>query len=106
MTSTREAVEFEVDLPDEASQPTYMRDTVAMVRAGLAGGVSPGFRIPPRNVVPEAEFEEREPGGPSMVRVIRQAVLYELSIVTRPALLGNLPGRAGRKASTCRTMRH
>ena len=86
ITSTREAVEFEVDLPDEADQPSYMRDTVAMVRAGLAGGVSPGFRVPPASVVPGAETFEPEPGNPGVqVRVINAAVLHELSIVTRPA---------------------
>ena len=86
ITSTREAVEFSVDLPPEADQPTYMRDAVAMVRAGLAGGVSPGFRVPPASAVADAEGLEPEPGNPAVqVRVIRQAVLAELSIVTRPA---------------------
>ena len=81
-----DAVRFEVDLPDVADQPSHMRDAVAMVRSGLAGGISPGFRVPPRNVVPEAETLEPEPGNPGVdIRVIRQAVLYELSIVTRPA---------------------
>ncbi len=81
-----DALRFEIDLPDVADQPTHMRDAVAMVRSGLAGGISPGFRVPPRNVVPDAETLEAEPGNPGVsIRVIRQAVLYELSIVTRPA---------------------
>ena len=84
--STREAVEFEIDLPDESNQPTYMRDTVAMVRAGLIGGISPGFRVPPKSVVPNGERLEPEPGNEAVqVRVIENAVLSELSIVTRPA---------------------
>ena len=84
--STKEAVEFEVDLPAEADQPSYMRDTVRMIRAGLAGGVSPGFRVPPATAVKNAETFEPEPGNPAVrVRVINQAVLHELSIVTRPA---------------------
>ena len=63
-----------------------MGDTVRMVRAGLAGGVSPGFRVPPASAVADAEGLEPEPGNPGVqVRVIRQAVLHELSIVTRPA---------------------
>ena len=83
--STREAVEFEIELPDESNQPSYMRDTVAMVRAGLIGGISPGFRVPPRAVVPNGERLEPEPGNEAVqVRVIENAVLYELSIVTRP----------------------
>ena len=84
--STREAVEFEIDLPVEGDQPSYMRDTVAMVRAGLIGGISPGFRVPPRAVVPDGERLEPEPGNEAIqVRVIENAVLSELSIVTRPA---------------------
>ena len=84
--STKEAVEFEVDLPPENGQPGYMRDAVRMIRAGLAGGVSPGFRVPPKRTVPDAETFEPEPGNPGVqVRVINQAVLHEISIVTRPA---------------------
>ena len=42
--------------------------------------------MPPSNVVPGAEIDIPEPGNPSVsIRVIRQAVLYELSIVSRPA---------------------
>ena len=86
VTSTREAVVFEIDLPDVADQPGYMKDTIAMIRGGLIGGISPGFRVPPRAVVPNGERLEGEPGNPAVqVRVIENAVLYELSIVTRPA---------------------
>ena len=86
VTSTREAVDFEVDLPDESDMPTWMLDTVKAVRTGRAGGISPGFRVPPATVVANAEGLEPEPGNPAVqVRVIRQAVLHELSIVTRPA---------------------
>ena len=86
ITSDADAVAFEVDLPDESDMPSYMLDMVRQIRAGLAGGVSPGFRVPPRDVVPNAEGLEPEPGNPGVqVRVIRQAVLSEISIVTRPA---------------------
>ena len=85
VTSTREALEFEIELPDESNQPSYMRDTVAMIRSGLIGGISPGFRVPPRAVVPNGERLEAEPGNAAVqVRVIENAILYELSIVTRP----------------------
>ena len=47
VTSTREALSFEVELPAEADQPSYMRDTVAMVRAGLIGGISPASECRP-----------------------------------------------------------
>ena len=86
IASTDEAVSFEVDLPAEADQPSWMADTVRMVKAGLAGGVSPGFRVPPASAVANAEAFEPEPGNPAVqVRVINAAVLHELSIVTRPA---------------------
>ena len=86
LADTDEALEFEAMLPEEARQPVYMRDTVNMIRAGLVGGLSPGFRVPPRGTVPGAETIEPEPGNPDVaIRVINAAVLYELSLVTRPA---------------------
>lgn len=84
--STREAVEFDVDLPDPEDMPSYMADVVKEIKTKRVGGISPGFMVPPRNVVANAERLEPEPGNPDVqVRVIRQAVLVELSIVTRPA---------------------
>lgn len=81
-----DALRFEVDLPSENDMPTWMADTVRSIRAGLAGGISPGFRIPPKNVVPDAEELVDEPGNPGVqIRVIKQAVLHEMSIVTRPS---------------------
>ena len=86
VTSTNEALEFEVDLPDEADMPSYMLDAVKEVRTGRAGGISPGFKVPPRNVVANAETIEPEPGNPGVdVRVVNQAVLYEVSVVSRPS---------------------
>ena len=61
ITSTREAVQFEVDLPPDAAQPTYMQDAVKQVRANLAGGISPGFRVPLASAVANAETFEPEP---------------------------------------------
>ena len=81
-----DAVHFEVDLPDEDRQPSWIRDAVLAVEAGLSVGVSPGFKVPPANVVPNAEELIPEAGNPGVsIRVIKQAVLIELSIVTRPA---------------------
>ena len=63
-----------------------MRDTVLAVESGLVGGISPGFVVPPRSRVPNAERLTPEPGNPSvLIREINDAVLYELSLVTRPA---------------------
>ena len=81
-----DGLEFVAELPAEDEQPTYMQDLLNTMRAGLVGGISPGFRVPPSNVVPGAETLDPEPGNPAvMVRTIHQAVLFELSLVTRPA---------------------
>ena len=81
-----DGLRFEADLPIEAEQPSWMRDSVLAMEAGLVGGISPGFRVPPVSAVPNAEELIPEPGNPGVqIRVIRQAVLYELSLVTRPA---------------------
>ena len=56
------------------------------LQGGLVGGISPGFSVPPASAVPNAEELIPEPGNPGVqIRVIRQAVLFELSLVTRPA---------------------
>ena len=58
-----------------------------MLGAGLIAGISPGFRIPPERTVPNAEevFEEDPAEGDALVRQINDAILFELSLVTRPA---------------------
>ena len=73
--------------PNRTINRRSWQDTVRMIRAGLVGGISPGFRVPPRDVVPDAETIEPEAGQPwrGRIRVINQAVLFELSLVTRPA---------------------
>ena len=59
----------------------YVADLVAGVRAGLVPGVSPGFRV--ARSFPKAEQIERR--GNVILRTIREAILEEISIVTRPA---------------------
>jgi len=81
-----DAVKFRATLPDDAEQPSWMRDALLSVRAGLMSGVSPGFMVPPRDVVPNAQRLVPEPGNESvMIRGIAEAVLLEMSLVTRPA---------------------
>ena len=81
-----DGLRFEADLPEAAAQPSWMRDTVLALQGGLVGGISPGFSVPPPAAVGNAEELIPEPGNPGVqIRVIRQAVLYELSLVTRPA---------------------
>ena len=79
------ALHFETVLPDPELRPSWMVDTVKAIRSDLAGGLSPGFRIPPKDVVAEAERLIAEPGNPAvLIRHIVEANLFEMSVVTRP----------------------
>ena len=81
---SRDALRFEANLPEDP--PSWVTDTLKAVDAGLIRGVSPGFRVPPASAVANAEELVDEPGNPGVqIRQINQAVLYELSLVTRPA---------------------
>ena len=85
VTSNKDYLDFEVDLPAFEDMPTYFQDVVKEVRTGRAGGVSPGFRTPPKSAVPNAETFIPEVGNPDvLIRVIHEAVMPEISIVTRP----------------------
>ena len=83
---TPAGVNFVAHLPPLDDQPTYMVDAVKQIRGGLLPALSPGFRVPPLSVVPGAETLIPEPGNPSVaIRLIRQAVLGEFSLVARAA---------------------
>ena len=86
LNDTAEYLEFIATIPEGAERATHVADALAMLGAGLVKGVSPGFRVPPKNVVPDAETLVPEPGNPGvMIRKLSALVLYELSLVTRPA---------------------
>jgi hypothetical protein len=53
-------------------------DALALVEAGLATGLSPGFRVLDGG-------DEVRRDGEGLLRVVKRAELLELSIVTRPA---------------------
>jgi HK97 family phage prohead protease len=88
---TSTALLFDATITPEIAATSYGKDILAMIAAGLAVGLSPGFRIPPKRAVPVAERIEEEEHDPAngkhraIIRTILQALLYELSIVTRPA---------------------
>ena len=95
VTSTNESLDFEVDLPDELDMPTYMADVVKEVRTQRAGGISPGFYMPPKDVVAGAEELIPEVNNPGvMIRFIHTAIMPELSIVTRPVYPSTVDIRA------------
>jgi len=96
LRDTAEALTFAAVIPRAIAETSYGSDVLAQIGAGLAFGISPGFRIPPERAVAEPEFLEEEPddgsldenGDPrrgAIIRRVREALLYELSIVTRPA---------------------
>ena len=80
---TPAAVEFEATLPSASLTPSWVTDAERAILNGTMVGLSPGFRIPPRSAVPDAESLVPEPGNPSVkIRQIRQAMLREFSVVT------------------------
>jgi hypothetical protein len=91
-----DALTFEARILPSVLETVHGRDALALLTAGLAVGLSPGFRLPPERAVEDAEEIEREPangepdenGDPqqgAIIRTVKAALLYELSIVTRPA---------------------
>lgn len=82
-----DAVIFEATITPEMQEVSWVRDVLAAMAAGLIVGLSPGFRIPPERAVKEAErVEEEDPKlGMALIRTILAALLYEVSLVTRPA---------------------
>ena len=93
LRDTGSAVEIEATITATILRAQYAQDAIAQIDSGLATGISPGFRLPPERVMPrtEAETIEQEEPDPAnhlhgaIVRRVRSALLYEFSIVTRPA---------------------
>lgn len=85
------ALTFEATITEEMQEVSYVRDILVSIRAGLTLGISPGFRLPPKRAVPEPEKIEDEGHDPengahnAIIRTVMAALLYEVSIVTRPA---------------------
>ena len=78
-----DAVRFTATLP--ADPPSWVTDAEKAIRAGTMTGLSPGFRVPPRTAVMNAEELLPEPGNPDVqIRQVNAAVLREFSLVTAP----------------------
>jgi len=78
---------FEAILTPDIQRTSWAADFIASYSAGLVGGISPGFRVAPPEVVdlPEETVEEDPEEGDALIRTIFAAILFELSMVTRPA---------------------
>ncbi|WP_111431021.1 HK97 family phage prohead protease [Rhodobacteraceae bacterium DSL-40] len=89
LEDTPEALKFEAIILPPVQRTTFWMNFWAGFQAGLIVGLSPGFRLPPERAVPaeEAEqIEEEDPEeGDALIRTIFQALLFEISLVTRPA---------------------
>ncbi len=87
LEDTPAALVFNANIAAEIMDVSYVRDALSALSAGLIVGISPGFRIPPQQTVPNAEsVEEEDPSeGRAMIRTIHEAILFELSLVARPA---------------------
>lgn len=87
LSDTSAALNFEAILTPEILRSTWAQDFIAAFEAGLIGGISPGFRVAPPEVVakPEETTEENAAEGHALIRTIFAAILFELSMVTRPA---------------------
>ena len=93
LTDSDAALSFEATILPAIAETSHGRDALAMIAAGLAVGLSPGFRMPPARAVPpeQAETITEEPMRPergehgALIRTIFAALLFELSVVTRAA---------------------
>ena len=86
---------------DRLPDTSYVRDFRAQQEAGAAVfGVSPMFRIPPSDVVPDAlsYAPEAAAEGGAIVETVNEAVLTALAIVTRaPRGNAGVVGGQGRR---------
>ena len=91
LIDSEDALTFDATISPQIADTSYGADVLKQIESGLAVGISPGFRIPPKRAVAVAEKLTDEGYDPArgmhnaVIRTIFEALLYELSIVTRPA---------------------
>jgi uncharacterized protein len=91
LVDSEDALTFTATITEEMQEVSYVKDILAGIAAGLTLGISPGFRLPPNRAVPEPEKIEDEGMDPencahnAIIRTVLSALLYEISVVTRPA---------------------
>ena len=80
-----DAVELVAELPDDDQMPSWVRDAVLAVKGKQLRGISPGFQV----AKGREHLEREDPAaGDAMIRVIDDAVVFEYSLVARPAYAG------------------
>ena len=67
LQDTDDALTFTARVDPALEDVSHVRDALALLAAGLVTGASPGFRVPPKDVVPGAERLDPEPGNPSVL---------------------------------------
>ncbi len=91
LEDTDKYLAFRAQMNRAVAESTHGRDAIALLESGLSTGISPGFRLPPARRVPDAEtitdegMDAAKGAFNAIIRTIKEALLYELSIVTRPA---------------------
>ncbi len=91
LTDTAEALTFDATISAEVMDTSYASDILALIKAEIVHGISPGFRLPPKRAVEvaeELEDEELDPANGKYRAIIRRvldALLFEISVVTVPA---------------------
>ncbi|WBU53335.1 HK97 family phage prohead protease [Paracoccus sp. SCSIO 75233] len=81
---TPEALLFEAELTLEIQRTSWVQDFLAAFAAGLITGLSPGFRVAPIEGAEETTEEDPAEGN-ALIRLLLAVVLFEFSLVTRPA---------------------
>lgn len=88
---TAEALNFDAEITEAIADTSYGSDILKQIDSGLSVGISPGFRLPPPRAVANPEVYTDEGHDPARgmhnarIRTILAAILFELSVVTRPA---------------------
>ncbi|WP_228929737.1 HK97 family phage prohead protease [Roseibium aggregatum] len=87
VSDSADAVTFEAMIDRETQDISWVADILRALDAGLIGGISPAFRLPPPRAVAKAEetYEEDPAEGTAIIRRIIEALLYEFSLVSVPA---------------------
>lgn len=93
LEDTPSALTFIATITAAIAATMHGRDALTLLDEGLATGLSPGFRLPPERAVPRDQAERIEDEGHNpeagehnaLIRTILAALLFELSIVTKPA---------------------